>query len=153
MYTLHDVSTVRIYSSFSKCSKPCSLQTTDYEMIRVEGVRVWSCAGGLLALRTPGLLMISVTDYSTAIQRPNTCSFSSGVHWASALCECCMMGNSNSSFATKSCACASVTFLVGIAFWFVDSMWRGMIYLRNYINWMVGKNACIRHQYSRYISS
>jgi hypothetical protein len=92
-------------------------------------VRVWRCAGGLLAVtRTPGLLLIDVTDYSTAIQRPNTCNFSNGVHWASEMCECCMVGSSNSSFATKSCACASLAFLVGIIFWFVDSMWRGMIY-------------------------
>jgi hypothetical protein len=110
-----------------KRSKPYSLQTTDYEMIRVEGVRVWRFAGGLLAvMRTPGLLLIGVTDYSTAIQWPNTFSFSSGVHWASALCESCMMGSSNSSFATKSCACASVAFLVRIIFWFVDNIWRGV---------------------------
>ena len=32
------------------------------------------------------------------------------------------MDSGNSSFATKSCACASITFLVGIISWSVDSM-------------------------------
>jgi len=148
------VSSVRTYVSFSKHSKPYSLQTTDYEMIRVEGVRVWRCAGGLLAIkRTPGLLLICVTYCSTAIQRPYACSFPSGVHWASTLCECCMMGSNNSLFTTKSYVCASVAFLVGIIFWFVDGMWTGMIYLSNYINWMVQNNVYIQRRYSRYMSS
>jgi hypothetical protein len=41
---------------FSKRSKPHSSQTKDYQVIRMEGVRVWLCSGRMLPVRRiPGL--------------------------------------------------------------------------------------------------
>ena len=62
----------------------------------------------------------SETLYSTA-RRLRASSVANSVCLASALCDALSMGSRNSSFTTKSCACACIVLLTGFISWAVDS--------------------------------
>lgn len=99
------------------------VQTTDHEMFPT-GLRGWACLArccGLRAMKgTTGLLLVGTTDYSNILPH-KTCT-----HQALRLeqphsVNVCRLGSSNSSFTSKSCACAYVLYIAGIISWSVDS--------------------------------
>jgi hypothetical protein len=91
------------------------------------GVGCLTRCGGLLALvGTSVLLLVGTTDCSPTVHRIHQAflvACSEQVHCVNAF----GVGNSCSSLTTKSCACASVSFLSGIISWSVESRRSGEI--------------------------
>ena len=67
------------------------------------------------------LIMVSATDSFEIKHRLETFEHLQQRAGASTLCECFQEGYKDSSFTTKSCACATIAFQLGIISWYVDS--------------------------------
>jgi len=79
--------------------------------------------GGTEGCRTTVLLLVRATVCSMTAHRLRISGISRSVWWASAMCEFSRDGQYNSPFGTRSFACASITFLVGILSWSVNSIY------------------------------
>ena len=86
--------------------------TTDCEMIPEEGRGVSGAVRGTTVQR-----FVGTTHCSTITHKPISSSIYCSVYCANAF----RTDSSNSSFTTKSCACASIEFLAEVISWSVDS--------------------------------